>query len=258
MRIALIASLMLLLQSCAINPYAKYYTPISVRGTAHFARVAEQPHLVRGTDPKQDRIRMMEDGYELIGYSSFNAGNVNEHLALDQAQKVGASVVLMYSRYTNTVSGRMPLTLPSTTTSSTSVSGMVGSTPVYGSGYTATYGTTTTYIPFSVRRSDYLAAFWKKLKPSEFGVSLREPRSDERVEIGRNVGFVIQAVRNGSPAFDADLFRGDVVERIGAVTLRTTADLRSALACYADRTTTVVVWRGGKQVKREITFGAPE
>ena len=33
---------------------------------------------------------MLEDGYDLVGYSSFNAANVGERGALNQAKKVHA------------------------------------------------------------------------------------------------------------------------------------------------------------------------
>ncbi len=47
---------------------------------------------------------MMEDGYFMVGYSSFNGGNVDINGSLTQAKRVHASVVIVYSKYTNTVS----------------------------------------------------------------------------------------------------------------------------------------------------------
>ena len=62
---------------------------------------ADAPKLFRGNDLEVDCQQMLEDvmledGYDLVGYSSFNAANVGERGALNQAKKVHASVVILY------------------------------------------------------------------------------------------------------------------------------------------------------------------
>jgi hypothetical protein len=54
---------------------------------------------------------MVEDGYRLKGVSNFNGPEQGPKGALDQARKVGAAVVIVYSKHTETISGVTPLTM---------------------------------------------------------------------------------------------------------------------------------------------------
>ena len=114
-----------------------------------------EPVLIRGNNVEDDFFQMLEDGYNPVGYSLFNSGNVNENGAIAQAKKVHASVVILYSEYTGTVSGTIPLILPDTKRSTTLFSGSANGSAGYatysGSAYKTTYGSKTTYIPYSVR-----------------------------------------------------------------------------------------------------------
>jgi len=163
----LIVAISILLVGCT-NPYTKFYLD-RTRGVDTTAIVpTDKPLLFRGNDPDVDYFRMLEDGFNLIGYSNFNgADNVNVSSALKQATKINASVVLVYSKYTNTVSGLVPLTLPDTQTSTTTLYGNVmgpgGFATYSGSASSTTYGTRTMYMPFSVNRYDYFASYWVKL-----------------------------------------------------------------------------------------------
>ena len=170
-----------LLQGCA-TPFARFYYDRT--GSVDLTKVPSvvlptgEPHVYRGNGPEQDALKMFEDNYNLVGYSSFNAGNVDENGAITQAKKVHATVVILYSKYTGTISGSIPLTLPNTRTSSTSLYGNAYGSGGYatysGTAYTTTYGTKTTYIPYTVHRSDYLATYWIKMKPPIFGTHIRE------------------------------------------------------------------------------------
>src|SRR4030088_2475506 len=122
---------LLLLQGCA-SPYAKFYIPANVSSSRGFLKATEEPRVIRGANRESDDLHLLEDGYRPIGQSSFNGGNVSDSGAIAQAKTLGASVVVLYSRYTHTVSDSIPLTLPSTQTSTTNVSGMVGGQSVFG------------------------------------------------------------------------------------------------------------------------------
>lgn len=134
-----------LLQGCA-TPFAQFYYDrtggVDLTKAPSIVLPTGKPQVYRGNDPEQDALKMFEDNYNLVGYSSFNAGNVNETGAIAQAKKVHAAVVILYSKYTGTISGSIPLTLPDTRTSSTSLYGNVYSSGGYAS-YSGTAYTTT-------------------------------------------------------------------------------------------------------------------
>src|SRR5690349_2664060 len=121
------------------NPYSDFYHQIADRtvAAAYLEPLDSSPQIINGSDPKQDEIRMISDGYVMLGYSSFNASEVNNQKSLDQAKKIGASVVLITQNYNGSISSAMPLTLPNTTT--TFVNGTA-----FGSGGFANYTGTAT------------------------------------------------------------------------------------------------------------------
>ena len=138
MKIILIIVATLLLSGCA-TPFAQFYYDqtggVDVTKISTVILSTDNPKLFRGNNPDVDNQQMLEDGYGLLGYSSFNAGNVSEDGAINQAKDIHASVVVLYSKYTNTLSGSLPLTLPDNKTSTT-----YGSGNVYSSGNVYGYG----------------------------------------------------------------------------------------------------------------------
>ena len=64
---------------------------------------ADGPKLYRGNTKAEDYQRMLRSGYELLGYSSFEAADVPPEQALEQARKVKADLVLVYTQQTGSV-----------------------------------------------------------------------------------------------------------------------------------------------------------
>src|SRR5579862_4326372 len=110
-----------------VNNYVPTAEPLQIYGTSNFA---------------QDVAALQRRGYSPIGESSFNgaANRISETQLREEANKLGAAVVLVASRYTGTVSGVVPLTLPNNSTSFTT-----GNATVTGAGGVANVtGTATT------------------------------------------------------------------------------------------------------------------
>jgi len=256
----IVASLLsALLQGCA-TPFAQFY--YDQTGGADLSKLPSvvlptgEPQVYRGSDQEQDALIMLEDNYNLVGYSSFNAGNVDEDGAIKQAKKVNASVVILYSKYAGTVSGSVPLTLPDTRTSSTSLYGNAYGSGGYasysGTAHTTTYGTKTMYIPYTVVRSDYLSTYWIKMKPPIFGTYIRDLTPEIKQQIGSNKGVLIYAVIKGSPAFEADILNSAVLRKIGDVAVFDMDSFQKALADYEGRETDVVIVRGDKELHKSV------
>jgi len=262
-KFATVAIVLVLLQGCA-TPYAQFYNDnvegIDVTKHPNFVLSTGEPKVIRGNIAEQDSLKMLEDGYKGVGYSSFNAGNVDEKGAITQAKKVYASVVILYSKYTGSVSGVLPLTLPDTKTSTTSMSGTAygsgGNVSYSGTANTTTYGTSTTYIPYTEHRSDYVATYWVKLKPPMFGTHLKDLMPEMKQQIGSNKGMLIHAVVKGSPAFEADILKGDILRRIGDVSVFDQESFQRALSENEGKETDVTFLRANKEITKSVKLRA--
>jgi PDZ domain len=208
---------------------------------------------------KSDEITMAENGYLRLGNSSFNAKHLGEYGAIAQAKKVHASVVILYSKYTDTASGSVPITTPDTQTSTSNYSGNVyGSGGGYGSysgtGTTTTYGSKTTYFPYNVRRFDQAATYWIRVKINKvkFGIVPIDLTPEARQESGSNRGMLILAVIKGTPAFQADIINGDILRKVGEIEINSRDSYEEAVEKYAGTETQVVVWRKGNEIKKDI------
>ena len=163
---AVLSLLMLGLAACA-NPFVQFYQDrtdgTDLTKSSVVVLPTGEPKMFQGADKETDYQRMLENGYNLVGFSSFNGADVNVDGALAQAKAVHSEIVLIYSKHTDTRSGVLPLTLPDTQTSTTTLSGSGFGSGGYrsfsGTANTTTYGTQTTYIPYSVDRYDYFASY---------------------------------------------------------------------------------------------------
>jgi len=256
----------LLIQGCAA-PFSKFYFDQTggVDITTMPVVLPEgEPRLLRGNREEEvnDSLKMREDGYLLVGNPSFDAGNVDEEGAISQAKRVHAAVVILYSQYTHTESGIRPHSSPNTQTSSTTFSGgTYGSGDeeyFYGNAETTTRGTTTTYIPYNVRKSDYLVTYWIKLKKStiKLGVLLLDLTTELKQELGSNKGMLIDVVIKDSPAFHADILRGDVLRRIGNIKIYSHQTFDEAIEQYRGKTVGVEIYRNEKTIEKEVKLNA--
>jgi PDZ domain len=231
-RYAMVVAATIALTACA-NGFEQFYRPspaaAQVKGKPYMAPPPATPALyAHSGDIQADAKRMAEEGYILIGTSSFSgaANRVHESQAIAEGKEVGATVVLIKSQYQGTVTGVMPFTVPGAPQVSTvNTTGTVNS---YGSGgyatgnYNATStittpGTPTTYqIPYSIVRNEYFASYWAKQDPNKARLGVRsEPIPDSiRAQLQRNTGVYIPIVIRGTPAFRVNILEGDVIVRI--------------------------------------------
>lgn len=249
----------IVLAGCA-TPFTEFYQDKTggngVKSNPSFVYADVEPVITKGANPPDDWIAMYESGYAVVGESSFSAGNVDEAQAAIQAKAIGASHVLLYSKYRNTVSGAMPLITPNNTTSTSYVNGYSGGRAVSGTVQTTNYGTNTTYIPYSVDRSDYLAVYYAKARAGLLGVQLREPTGDERKAAGTNAGAYVIAVRRDSPAFRADIFKGDTILSVGDVVLDGGGPFTNLLAKYRGQTVAVRLIRDGVIMNKQLNLAS--
>src|SRR5262245_5483521 len=98
---------------CATNPYAQFYVsgtngqPVSA--VTSLIPSTGEPEIRPGSNPADDDIRMMEDGFAQIGYASFVGPSQNPTLAKARARALKAAVVLIYNSNPQSVTQVSPV-----------------------------------------------------------------------------------------------------------------------------------------------------
>ena len=190
----------------------------------------------------------MDDGYILLGYSSFiapNNGASRERKAILQGEDVHASKILLYSNYSDTVSKVIPLFSPSY------MSGNV--TDNYGNSATFSGNSgSTSYVPVAVSRYKYIATYWIKIKKTILGAFVRNLTDDEHHDINTNQGVSVIAVMKRSPAYFADIFKGDIILKIDGNSIFDKQDYLAKLKDHMGQTITLDLRRDGKLLVKDI------
>jgi C-terminal processing protease CtpA/Prc len=157
--------------------------------------------IYAGMSKEKDNIRMLEDGYDLMGISSFQGPFVEPNQALKHAQAIEADAVLVYDRKINemTRSARLRQIHDELKKSK---------------------GEKNTVIEVSEAdlkdknsKFEFYATFWAKLPVPILGlhvIKLSTKNSDTK-EIQQEKGLKVIAVIKDSPAFKAGIQKGDVV-----------------------------------------------
>jgi hypothetical protein len=196
---------------------------------------------------------MFVDGYVLIGKSLFNGPIEGRAAAIKKARDVGAEIIVLDVKYTNTNQGAIPITTQQTTTSTTrgNVSVYGGGGPVNGtySDTTTTFSPQTSYIPYSVNNYDQQALFFARQATPCVGILIGELADEDRRSIGSNKGARVLAVRRYSPAYNSDIIVGDLILSIDGQTISPDFRLRR------DVSSVLGVRRGGRDMMISVTGG---
>lgn len=250
------------------RPYSQYYHDLIQGGdTSSLIFATEEPKILIGTNPDVDLISGLEEGYVPIGYSSFTGPQFNQNQAIDQAKQLKASLVVVYSKYLDTQSGVKPVVLPDVKTSTSSAQSTAygsafgsggyasGSATAFGTGTTTTYGTKTIYKPYVIDRFEQGAVYWVKRKEGLLGVVPRDLPPELRQKIGSNKGVLVVAVLKRSPAFSADILRGDVIKKINNIEIIDLKHGQQITASNANKKVSITLLRDGKEIVKEVKLG---
>lgn len=200
-------------------------------------------------------------GYSMIGSSTFNSGKKeSEDVAIQQGRDVGADLVLILNpQYTGSVTTSIPITTPTTSVAHTSGTatayGAGAPVTAYGNSTTTTHGTETNYIPMTINRLNYGAAFFVKLRFA-FGAFTRDLTDVERQDLQSNKGAVIRLIVDNSPAFDADILVGDIVTAIDGISVSNAMGFGTMLQGREGRKVVVSLIRRGQRLEKTIQLGA--
>ena len=229
MRILALSIITIILAGCAQSGYKQFYNPyIDAKTLPDVQLLSEgQEPQVYGTDNfDRDILTLRAKMYIPIGYSSFNGSYEDTKNAASQAKLIGATIVLVNSQYTNTLTTTSTLFLPDNKTTyhsgtasantayNNSYGGYVGSsnTNATYNGTSTTYGTKAVPVTSHQRRYDQNAVYLvKSTKKPKFGVSFNDLSPDQRAALERNTGVFINVVMEESPAFYSNVLAGDVL-----------------------------------------------
>ena len=254
----IILLLCLLSLSCS-NPFTTFYTPID---STLRLKTDRNPERIKGSDAAEDYLNMLENNWAYVGYSSFTAGGgIDWDDAIAHAKKIGASAVIFYDpKFESSSSGAIPITTPNVTTSYSTANatsyGSGGTVRAYGSGTTTTYGSRTTMIPYTVNRYSYMVTYWDKL-PQQWilGAYFQDLSRETRTAIGSNKGVILIAVVKGSPAFQADLLRGDIIKDIEGEEVLDVQRMYYLTDKFSGRAVSFTVLRRGIEQKITVILG---
>ena len=120
------------------------------------------------------------------------------------------------------------------------------------SGTTTTYGTQTTYLPITINRFDKMAVFLREAPKVGIGVYMRELTPEEIAHYETRRAVAVRSVRDGSPAYYADILPGDVIVQFNHMPADR-ENLREALK--SEGPITMQLFRNGQA--RQIEMAVP-
>jgi len=265
--------IIVLITGCATSGYQKFYNPyvdVSALPSPEILQEGQEPK-VYGTDNFERDIRTLKTKkYVTLGYSSFNGGYEDNKNAQAQAKRLGATIVLVKSKYTNTQTTTSTLFLPDNKT--TYHSGTVNAYSNYNNSYgaygnaniNANYsGTSTTYATKAVpitrnqRRYDQTAVYMVKTNPKfKFGVALQDLTPEMRIQYERNTGAFVDLVFEDSAAFFSNVLPGDVIISVDGTSIMNTKHAQEIMAKVSSSapSSQLVVLRKGKKKIIEVKF----
>ncbi len=253
-----------LLSGCA-NPYTKFYQDYAGRMS-----IARQQRLLPLSSPPQvisvsaqrhrdEGQKLEERGFVILGEAAFvgDAGATEQQM-IEQAKKVGAEVVIHTFEYSHSEQGIMPLfSYQPGQTYTTHHSGSV----VYGRSYGTYSGTSTAttpgtyhtdYIPYQRQHYDYLASFWRRTRPPIFGVTLNPLPDELRTTLQRNSGAHVVLVVMDSPAFKANILKGDVIVQFADKVVGSFQEILDLLPSHAGQKVKVLAIRGAQTLDIDV------
>ena len=208
------------------NSYVKSYVS---RGRPTIALQPDPagPKIYRGENQVGDYKLMLENGFDMLGYSSFKGQDIAPEKATVQAKNIKADLVLLYAE-------------------------KKGGTPV---GVQIDQARKKTGDEVKTDRDqilyEYFASYWVKLAPPLIGVHVESNILDEN-----RFGLRVIAVVKESPAAKAAIQEDDVLTRIGDIALDKPEALTQAAKRYEGKTVDVLYKRGDNEGKTTMTLNS--
>lgn len=225
------------------NPYASNYKE---QNTSKLKSLDANPDtkIYVSNHKEDDNIKMLEDGYDMIGTSGFSAQSASPDLALQHAKSIKADVVLVYKKYESakTASSQLQLIKEAAKKGEEIDPNDLVEEP-------------TQYY--------FYASYWAKLPMPLLGIhiiklkkNVSESKEEAAADVQDEPGLKVIAVIKESPAAKAGIVRGDTVMKVGDMSLANAEDLFAAVKKYAGQTVAVELERKGVPTKVMVAINS--
>jgi hypothetical protein len=216
----------------AENLYEKNYR---AQNNGNLTSLQENPDtkMYVSNHKDEDNISMLANGYDMMGSSGFEAGEVSPEQALQHAKAIKADTVLVYSKY------------GSAKTAASKIQTIKEAAKKGGGEIDAKV------LQEDATQYQYYASYWAKLPAPLLGVHIiklirKGPADDAELE-AENKGLKVLAVVKGSPAEKAGLVRGDVLLKISGVELNKPEELSDLVRKFQGQNVAIEYKREGNK-----------
>ncbi len=189
---------------------------------------------------------MYEDGYVPIGNAQWEGGRVNaSEDAYEQALAVQACLVLWREDFSRTEQGTRLESefIPGRDIVTTRSDGVQVVTHIPGE--YRNYE-----VPYSRDKFVYSAIFFAKDSNNPSGMRVTTPPTELMRKLDSRAGLYVQGVRKGSPAYQANIFSGDIILRINGKDVYA----GDSFNFRKGNSYNLTVYRDGKRIKKELVL----
>jgi len=225
------------LEQASENPYVESYVSKG-RPTIALQPDPTGPKIYRGKAQVEDYKHMLENGFDMLGYSSFQGLDVAPEKATEQAKNIKADLVLVYAEQKGSTPASVQIEQArkkARDEAKTQDQNAAASSD--------------THTPPDQTLYEYFASYWVKLAPPLIGVHVETNTQDDK-----RFGLRVIAVVKESPAAKAAIQEDDVLTHIGDVALDKPEALTQAAQRYAGQTVDVLYKRGDSDGKTVMTL----
>lgn len=245
-----------------VNPYRANFNSTQDRYPnwleGRLSKPSGNPRLMISDNIGEENWRLYERGYLMVGFSKFAGPDVDVDLALKEAKNVGADVVLVQKKFAKTLTETVTVTNfpPSETTTvreNTTVLGEKGPRQVDRRvDITTSKGPETFYVPKQVDYFEHSATFWRKFERPIFGAFVQDLSDEQKQRLQTNQGLSVRAIVTDSPAYTADLLKGDLVLKLDGKPVPSAQRFYEEIAKRAGQEIELSLLRGDKTLARRI------
>jgi membrane-associated protease RseP (regulator of RpoE activity) len=216
----------------AENPFEKNY---KAQNTGNLASLEANPDtkMYVSNHKDKDNISMLESGYDMMGTTGFDAGEVSPELALQHGKAIKADAVLVYTKYGSAMTAASKVETYKEAAKKNG--GVIDEKDL---------------VEDDVQYK-YYASYWAKLPSPLLGVhiiKLVKPSSDdENAKKDEVLGLKVLAVIKGSPAEVAGIKRGDLLLKINETELNKPEELSGIVRKLQGQKVAIVYEREGEK-----------
>lgn len=224
----------------AENIFEKNYQSQSPKGFKSFSE-NPQPKVMRGWEKESDNIKMLENGFDLMGTSGFVGNNVPPSVALKHAKKIKADMVLIYDRQINENTRASQIQKARAKAREAN--------RIKKKGEITEIIITEEDLADSNAKYDFYLTYWVKLPKPTFGTHFIKLVSDSD-----NKGIQVIAVIKESAAAAAGIKKGDNIIAINGAEVNSPDDLIKIIQKNKGKLINVAFERGGESIKVSVSL----